>query len=110
MSPIKELSQPKDYIGGDDGWTMLANNSKVNKSWEALMEQAPENTQRCYEHLHMQPMQRIRGRVFPLKHKKYRDEVPGNINFPVEIALVARRLFVKRSCNNHRLEQLLIDV
>lgn len=73
MSPIEELSRPKDYGGGDNGWTVLANNARVNKSWEALMERAPENTQKCYEHLRTQPIQPIRGRVFSLKHKKYRD-------------------------------------
>lgn len=73
MSPFEVLSEPKDYAGSEDGWRVLANNSRVNKSWEALMEKAPENTRRCYMHLRTQPMQRIRGRVFPLKHKKYRE-------------------------------------
>lgn len=73
MSPIEELSQPKDYAGDDNGWTVLAHNSRVNKSWEALMKQSPENTRRCYEHHRARPMQRIRGRVFPMRHRRYRD-------------------------------------
>jgi len=84
MSPIVELSQPKDYADNDNDWTVLANNSRVNKAWEALMEQASENTQRCYEHLRMQQMQRIRGRVFPLKHKKYKDRGVWEYELPVE--------------------------
>jgi hypothetical protein len=45
MSPIEELSRPKGYAGGDNGWTVLANNARVNKSWEALMEE-PRRTHR----------------------------------------------------------------
>lgn len=73
MSPIEELSKPGEYAGDDNDWRVLAHNSPVNKSSEVLIEQFPENTQRCYEHLRTRPMQRIRGRVFPLKHRRYRD-------------------------------------
>lgn len=93
MSPREELSQPPDYTSGADGWRVLASDSRVNKSWEALMEQAPENTRKCYEHLRMQPLQRIRGRVFYVPRPEdrtvlvyYAGEHPpkGRVPFPPE--------------------------
>lgn len=72
MSPIEELSKPEGYPSRGNSWAVWAYNSRVNKSWEALMERCPEGAQRCYEHLRTQPMQRIPGRVFPLRHAQYR--------------------------------------
>jgi hypothetical protein len=71
VSPIKELPRPNDCISSETGWVVLAYNSRVNKSWEELMEKYPKQTLKCYEHLHMHPMQRIPGSAFPLRHPKY---------------------------------------
>lgn len=67
------LSPPPDHSGGDKTpWVVHASTSKTNKSWEALMERAPENSRRCYEHLHNHPTQPIPRRVFPLRGKAHR--------------------------------------
>lgn len=62
---------PNTSDGNDDKWTVLANTSRVNKSWLALCRRAPENCQRCYEHLRDDPLQSIPRRVFPLRGRRY---------------------------------------
>ncbi len=53
-------------------WNVVATNHRVNKCWEKLIQQVPENTIRCYEHLRYHPCQRYPGRVYPLKGKDYK--------------------------------------
>jgi hypothetical protein len=67
--PIKETSEEEDPE--EKAWLVVARNRKVNKSWEILIKQSPENARRCYEWLCAQPMQRLSGRIFPLKGKIY---------------------------------------
>ncbi len=69
--PETDLSIPQDCPEPLE-WRVLAKNKRVNKSWEELVHQAPESCQRCYAHLSQQPLQRLQGRAFPLKGKKYK--------------------------------------
>ncbi len=69
--PETDLTIPQDWSEPVE-WRVVAKNKRVNKSWEELVRQAPENCQRCYSHLSQQPSQRVKGRVFPLKGKKYK--------------------------------------
>jgi len=71
MSQI-ELTAPSGEGEGGQGWEVRAKNLRVNKSWQALLERSPENAARCYQHLKNSPRQRIPGRVFPLRGKKYK--------------------------------------
>lgn len=52
-------------------WAVFGNNSRVVKNWRELVLSCPENAIRCYEHLSYNPMQRSRGRIFPLRGKKF---------------------------------------
>jgi hypothetical protein len=52
--------------------TIVAHTPRVNRSWESLMQRAPENARRCCEYLSTMPMQRSPGRVFSLRGKRYK--------------------------------------
>ncbi len=52
-------------------WTVFGSNSRVVKNWRELVNSCPENAIRCYQHLSYSPMQRSRGRIFPLRGKKF---------------------------------------
>jgi hypothetical protein len=69
--PETDLTIPDDFSDQPE-WRVVAKNKRINKTWEELIRQAPENCQRCYRHLARQPLQRLPGRVFPLKGKKYK--------------------------------------
>lgn len=53
-------------------WEVFFTNSRVRNGWNELWEKAPESMARCQEHLENRPLQRVPGRVFPLKGKKYK--------------------------------------
>jgi len=65
------LTAPVLYVENST-WLVVAKNRRVDRSWQALMQQHPENTRRCYRDLCEAPMARQPGRVFPLKGKKYK--------------------------------------
>jgi hypothetical protein len=56
----------------DAVWTVVASNSRVVKNWRELVLSCPENAIRCYQHLSQNPMQRSRGRIFPLRGQKFK--------------------------------------
>lgn len=56
----------------DATWTVVGSNSRVVKNWRQLVLSCPENAIRCYQHLSQTPMQRSRGRIFPLRGKKFK--------------------------------------
>jgi hypothetical protein len=56
----------------DAVWTVVGSNSRVVKNWRELVLSCPENAIRCYKHLSQNPMQRSRGRIFPLRGKKFK--------------------------------------
>lgn len=56
----------------DATWTVVGSNSRVVKNWRELVLSCPENAIRCYQHLSQNPMQRSRGRIFPLRGKKFK--------------------------------------
>lgn len=66
---IKE--QPKQEAE-NSSWIVIASNSRVVKSWRELVISCPENAIRCYQYLRQNPMQRSRGRVFPLRGQKFK--------------------------------------
>lgn len=70
-SGLQPLTPPKTTSDGE-AWTVLARNRRVNRTWEALMERAPETTRTCYEHLRDHPTKRVPRRVYPLRGKRYR--------------------------------------
>lgn len=72
MSPVEDLIVPSGASVSSEGWKLMAQNSRVNKSWQAMMDKAPENALWCFEWLHLHPMKRLPGRVYPLKRKQYR--------------------------------------
>jgi hypothetical protein len=53
-------------------WVLVARNSRVLKGWQELAERAPENMRECFGRLCSKPLERLPGRIFPLKHKKYK--------------------------------------
>ncbi|MEN9518292.1 MAG: hypothetical protein RLZZ381_880 [Cyanobacteriota bacterium] len=53
-------------------WAVVGSNSRVVKNWRELVLSCPENAIRCYQHLSQNPMQRSRGRIFPLRGKKFK--------------------------------------
>lgn len=53
-------------------WTVVAQNRRVLKAWEGLVEKVPESASDCLHRLSTKPMERIPGRVFPLRHKKHK--------------------------------------
>jgi hypothetical protein len=59
-------------LGLEGSWTVVARNRRVLKGWEELVEKAPENMRECYNRLSSRPLERLPGRVFPLRHKQYR--------------------------------------
>ena len=74
------LESPKKILGIQEEpqpeankiiWAVFGSNSRVVKSWRELVSKYPENAIRCYHHLSYNPMQRSRGRVFPLRGKKF---------------------------------------
>lgn len=72
--PEEELAAPD--LGADredpDQWVVVAKNRRVNRDWLELVQRYPDNAKRCYKFLRTHPTQRVRGRVFPLKGKKYK--------------------------------------
>ncbi|MEY2833665.1 MAG: hypothetical protein RLZZ574_2924 [Cyanobacteriota bacterium] len=56
----------------DAVWAVVGSNSRVVKNWRELILSCPENAIRCYQHLSQNPMQRTRGRIFPLRGKKFK--------------------------------------
>lgn len=68
---MPRLTAPPSAPTSESDWAVVAYNRKVNKSWEALVQRAPENCARCYEHLARTPLQRWPGGVYPLRGKKY---------------------------------------
>jgi hypothetical protein len=56
----------------DAVWAVVGSNSRVVKNWRELVLSCPENTIRCYKHLSQNPMQRSRGRIFPLRGKQFK--------------------------------------
>jgi hypothetical protein len=75
VPPEEGLSVPAGtpiYTENQSWWVVVARNSRINKDWEKLIKQSPENARRCYERLREDPMQRSPGRIFPLKGKQYR--------------------------------------
>lgn len=56
----------------DAVWAVVGSNSRVVKNWRELVLSCPENAIRCYQHLSQNPMQRSRGRIFPLRGKKFK--------------------------------------
>jgi hypothetical protein len=63
------LSQPDD--GPPGLWRVETHSKSARRGWEALCQQLPENTERCRVWLSSTPMQRIAGRCYPLKHRRY---------------------------------------
>ena len=53
-------------------WDVVARNSRVLKGWQELIEKAPENMRECFKRLCSKPLERLPGRIFPLRHKKYK--------------------------------------
>jgi hypothetical protein len=72
IPPEEELKTPAGTLIEEQSWVVVARNPRVNKDWEKLIKQSPENARRCYERLRENPMQRSPGRIFPLKGKQYR--------------------------------------
>jgi hypothetical protein len=62
--------EPPDESIGE--WTVFAKNNRVVKGWEWLLDKAPEHTRECFYRLREKPMERVPGRVFPLKHKDHK--------------------------------------
>jgi hypothetical protein len=67
IPPEEELKIPAGIPVKDQSWVVVARNPRVNKDWEKLIKQSPENARRCYEWLRENPMQPSPGRIFPLK-------------------------------------------
>jgi hypothetical protein len=74
IHPEKTLTAPSkaSFEVSENSWLVVARNSRINRSWEDMLSRYPENSQKCYEHLCLNPTQRQRGRIFPLKGKKYK--------------------------------------
>jgi hypothetical protein len=72
IPPEEELLILKETLIEEKSWVVVARNPRVNKDWEKLIKQSPENARHCYERLCENPMQRSPGRIFPLKGKQYR--------------------------------------
>jgi hypothetical protein len=68
MSEELRLTLPGESSGE---WNVIARNRRVLKDWEDLLARAPESTKDCYRRLAAKPLERLQGRVFPLKGKKY---------------------------------------
>lgn len=41
-------------------------NSRVDKNWQDLVQRVPSDCRRCYAHLTQHPLERDRGRAFPM--------------------------------------------
>ena len=70
--PAEHLTKPDGLESLSNEWVVVARNRRVNKDWETLLTQYPENTKRCYEYLRQTPTRRWQGRIFPLRGKKYK--------------------------------------
>lgn len=72
--PEKILTAPKSQLSqpSDDSWLVVARNSRVNKDWEKLCARNLESGEICYEHLLKTPTLPKRGKIFPLRGKKYK--------------------------------------
>jgi hypothetical protein len=66
-SPLEQSSEPSE-----DAWLVVARNSRVNSSWEALCSRNLEDSKRCYRHLSLTPTERKPGKIFPLRGHKYK--------------------------------------
>jgi hypothetical protein len=70
IHPERILTSPSEPV--KHSWLVVAKNSSVNRSWEDMLSRYPENSKKCYEHLCLHPTQRQRGRIFPMRGKKYK--------------------------------------
>lgn len=70
--PEEELTAPKNFPLSQNSWEVKAHTRKVNKSWEQIIYRSPKDAARCYKWLCENPMQRLSGRVYPLRGKKYK--------------------------------------
>jgi hypothetical protein len=48
IPPEEELTIPAGTLIEEQSWVVVARNPRVNKEWEKLIKQFPENTRRCY--------------------------------------------------------------
>jgi hypothetical protein len=69
--PVLNISIPEGSSIIDKPWNLIAHNKKILKGWEVLCQDIPENAIRCYNWLREDPMRRIPGRCYELKHKHY---------------------------------------
>ena len=61
-----------DCAAPEQGWRIVFQTGRVYKGWQDLFEKAKENMEHCRNHLSSHPLQRIPGRVFPLKGNAYK--------------------------------------
>ena len=71
---ILGIKEKQEEVGGQENavWTVVGSHSRLVKNWRELVKSCPENAIRCYQHLSHNPMQRSRGRIFPLRGKKFK--------------------------------------
>ncbi len=72
---ILDIEENLEEEGGEKEntfWAVVGSNSRVVKNWRELVLSCPENAIHCYKYLSHNPMQRSRGRIFPLKGKKFK--------------------------------------
>jgi len=61
-APVLEISVPEGIATVQRPWSLVAHNKKVIKGWEALCQELPENSVRCFNWLRADPMRKIPGR------------------------------------------------
>jgi hypothetical protein len=66
-----ELSAEGANNPPENPWTLKAHSKRILKGWLELCNALPENAARCYGWLRADPMRRITGRCYPLRHKGY---------------------------------------
>ena len=71
--PEELLTEPAEGFSVEDRgqWLLVAQNSRVNRKWEALIDRSPESALRWYNYLRKCPTTRNPGRVFPLRGVAY---------------------------------------
>src|SRR4051794_25498704 len=65
------LTAPAGTAAFSCTWTVVARNRRVLKEWQDLVAKAPENASQCFRRLCSNPLERVPGRVFPLRYKRY---------------------------------------
>src|SRR3954447_9740665 len=70
-APTLEIPAPRGSSIVEQPWELIAQNKKIIKGWELLCQAIPENCLRCYNWLRADPMRKIPGRCYELKHKNY---------------------------------------